>query len=97
VCGGAKFDEDLAPLKETQTLADAELKALVDSLTDDALGTSIDFQDTNNNGLTLTTQTMLLHMFNHSTHHRGQIHCLLTQMHVEAPSLDFLDYIVERS
>ena len=32
----------------------------------------------------------LLHFFNHQTHHRGQAHCLLTGLGVEAPSLDLI-------
>lgn len=30
----------------------------------------------------------LAHMFNHQTHHRGQIHAALTRLGAEAPSLD---------
>ena len=33
---------------------------------------------------------LLLHFFNHQTHHRGQAHCLLTGLEGEAPSLDLL-------
>ena len=32
----------------------------------------------------------LLHFFNHQTHHRGQVHCLLTGLGLEAPSLDLI-------
>jgi len=34
----------------------------------------------------------LSHLFNHQTHHRGQVHCLLTQLAGEAPSLDLVPY-----
>jgi uncharacterized damage-inducible protein DinB len=34
----------------------------------------------------------LPHVFNHQTHHRGQVHCLLTQIVEEAPSLDLILY-----
>ena len=33
---------------------------------------------------------LLLHFFNHQTHHRGQAHCLLTGFKGEAPSFDLL-------
>jgi uncharacterized damage-inducible protein DinB len=33
---------------------------------------------------------LLLHFFNHQTHHRGQAHCLLTGLKGEAPSFDLL-------
>jgi uncharacterized damage-inducible protein DinB len=34
----------------------------------------------------------LMHFFNHQTHHRGQVHCLLTGLAGDAPSLDLLAY-----
>jgi uncharacterized damage-inducible protein DinB len=34
----------------------------------------------------------LAHFFNHQTHHRGQVHCLLTQLSGNAPSLDLILY-----
>ena len=34
----------------------------------------------------------LTHFFNHQTHHRGQVHCLLTQLAGDAPSLDLILY-----
>ena len=38
---------------------------------------------------------ILAHMFNHATHHRGQIHALLTQVPVDPPPLDLMIYIRE--
>ena len=35
---------------------------------------------------------VLLHFFNHQTHHRGQAHCILTRIAGEAPSFDLLIY-----
>jgi uncharacterized damage-inducible protein DinB len=34
----------------------------------------------------------LVHVFNHQTHHRGQVHGLLTRITNEAPSLDLILY-----
>jgi uncharacterized damage-inducible protein DinB len=31
---------------------------------------------------------LVTHMFNHQTHHRGQVHCMLTQLGVETPTTD---------
>jgi uncharacterized damage-inducible protein DinB len=33
---------------------------------------------------------VLIHFFNHQTHHRGQVHCLLTGFGLDAPSLDLI-------
>jgi uncharacterized damage-inducible protein DinB len=34
----------------------------------------------------------LLHVFNHQTHHRGQVHAMLTRLAGEAPPLDLVFY-----
>lgn len=34
----------------------------------------------------------LLHFFNHQTHHRGQVHCLLTGFGLDAPVLDLIAF-----
>lgn len=31
---------------------------------------------------------LVTHMFNHQTHHRGQVHCMLTQLGVKTPPTD---------
>ena len=38
---------------------------------------------------------ILAHMFNHATHHRGQIHALLSQVPADPPPLDLMIYIRE--
>jgi len=41
---------------------------------------------------------ILLTVFNHQTHHRGQIHCLLTQSGVdEPPALDIMPFLHEQA
>ena len=35
---------------------------------------------------------VLLHFFNHQTHHRGQAHCILTGLGREAPSFDLVAF-----
>lgn len=34
----------------------------------------------------------LIHFFNHQTHHRGQVHCILTGLGVDAPSFDLVAF-----
>jgi uncharacterized damage-inducible protein DinB len=45
---------------------------------------------TNSKGITYTDRLPMAvaHMFNHQTHHRGQIHAMLSQTDVQPPSLD---------
>ena len=39
---------------------------------------------------------ILATLLNHQTHHRGQIHCLLTQQGVTPPALDIIFVLEER-
>lgn len=39
------------------------------------------------------TATLLLHVFNHATHHRGQISAALTAYGLEAPAMDLIWYL----
>ena len=39
---------------------------------------------------------ILTHIFNHQTHHRGQAHTLLSQFGFDAPSIDFVYYLLEK-
>jgi uncharacterized damage-inducible protein DinB len=36
--------------------------------------------------------SVLAHFFNHQTHHRGQVHCLLTGLGLDVPSLDLVPF-----
>lgn len=40
-------------------------------------------------------RVILAHMFNHATHHRGQVHALLTQVPSDPPPLDLMYYLRE--
>jgi uncharacterized damage-inducible protein DinB len=43
-----------------------------------------------------TRRIVLAHMFNHATHHRGQVHALLTQVPCDPPPLDLIFYMRDR-
>jgi uncharacterized damage-inducible protein DinB len=36
-----------------------------------------------------------MQLFNHQTHHRGQIHAMFTQAGVRPPDSDVIDYLAE--
>ena len=40
--------------------------------------------------LTKPKSTLLMHFFNHQTHHRGQVHCMLTQAGVKTHVTDLM-------
>ena len=78
------FDE----LAEAREREDARLLGFVEGLTDELLAGSIHYR--NNAGALCDDPVDLLvqHLFNHQTHHRGQIHDMLSQTDVPPPSLD---------
>ena len=80
---------DLATLREARTHEDASLSTHVAGLTNAQLAAP--FRWTRAADGTVVTQplwAMLAHLFNHQTHHRGQVHGLLSQAGIDPPSLD---------
>ena len=85
--------EDLADLRRARETEDARIVAYVDSLDEARLAGTIRYRSTRSPAeIEQRLAPLLLHFFNHQTHHRGQAHCLLTGVAGEAPSLDLLIY-----
>lgn len=40
---------------------------------------------------------LLSHVFNHQTHHRGQVHHMLSQLRTDPPPLDMIYFMIEES
>ena len=81
--------DDLATLREARVHEDAALSALVAALTEAQLADA--FHWTRTADAMVVTQPLwaaLAHIFNHQTHHRGQVHGLLSQAGTAPPSLD---------
>ena len=80
---------DLTTLRAARTHEDAALSDHVAGLTDEALAGV--FRWTRKADGATVTQPLwaaLAHIFNHQTHHRGQVHGLLSQAGQDPPSLD---------
>lgn len=92
------LDMDLSALRALRIAEDARLEAFVAGL--DAAGLEVPITYANSSGRTFTQDraSVLDHLFNHQTHHRGQAHALLTQLggHEAAPSLDLIVFQRER-
>ncbi len=80
--------EDFDQLWQARVLEDERIEAFAASLTDDFLNQSIRYRNNQGNIYTDPTPLLIAHFFNHQTHHRGQIHDLLSQTFVAPPSLD---------
>jgi uncharacterized damage-inducible protein DinB len=85
--------ENLRPLEAARRDEDERIIAYVDSLDESTLAGLFSFRTiTNPRDMTQPLAPALAHFFNHQTQHRGQAHCLLTEVggHDAAPSLDLI-------
>lgn len=80
---------DLATLRQARVHEDAALSALVAGLTDEQLAGRIRWtRVADGSVVTQPLWATLAHLFNHQTHHRAQVHGLLSQAGIDPPSLD---------
>ncbi|WP_375507348.1 DinB family protein [uncultured Nostoc sp.] len=84
----AILHDQFEELRAARVLEDERITTFIDDLDDDFLKGIITY--TNNQGKIYSDPINLLlaHFFNHQTHHRGQIHDMLTQTKIAPPSLD---------
>jgi len=83
--------EDFSELRTAREGEDARILAYVDGLSDADLTGHIRYRTiTNPAEIEQPLAPALVHFFNHQTHHRGQVHCLLTGFGLDAPSLDLI-------
>jgi uncharacterized damage-inducible protein DinB len=87
---------DLPALQAARRQEDADLIALMDRLTDADLQS---FRRYSSADRTRHMETrvwdMLTGMFNHQTHHRGQIYAVLLQQGMKLPDIDVIYYLIE--
>ncbi|MBB3019230.1 putative damage-inducible protein DinB [Microvirga lupini] len=83
--------ENFAELRAARESEDARIVTYIDGLSEADLAGRFRYRTiTNPTDVEQPLAPTLLHFFNHQTHHRGQVHCLLTGLGLEAPSLDLV-------
>jgi uncharacterized damage-inducible protein DinB len=86
--------EDFAALRAAREAEDQRIIGWVDSLTEDDLAATISYSP-----LTMPTKIeqplgpILSHVFNHQTHHRGQVHTILTSLGKPSLVLDLIYFL----
>jgi uncharacterized damage-inducible protein DinB len=80
--------DDFSALRSAREREDARMESFFAGLDDAFFNRS--FAYTNNQGKDYveTAHVACSHLFNHQTHHRGQVHVMLSQTRVAPPSLD---------
>jgi uncharacterized damage-inducible protein DinB len=85
--------EDPLELRAARVKEDERIVAYIDGLSEADLSGRIRYRTiTNPTDYDQPLALVLTHFFNHQTHHRGQVHCLLTGFGLDAPSLDLLPF-----
>lgn len=83
--------EDRVDLARARMAEDVRLKAVLGSYDEAAFARPHAYLTTSGNPQEQPLSDILLHLFNHQTHHRGQAHaCLSIATKQEPPSLDLL-------
>ncbi|MGO9673185.1 MAG: DinB family protein [Methylocella sp.] len=85
--------DGFAPLRAARAAEDARIRVYVEALGEAELTRVISYRGvTSPNLVEQPLWEALTHFFNHQTHHRGQVHALLTRIAGSAPELDLLIY-----
>jgi uncharacterized damage-inducible protein DinB len=88
--------DDLETLRTARRVEDQRLIELVDDLSEERLEQPVRYRRMIGEGMEeARAGHILITLFNHQTHHRGQIHVLLTQAAIVPPPLDVIFFLDE--
>lgn len=87
--------DDRGALAAAREQEDGRIIAFADSLGGAALAGTRSYRNPAGAAYTQPLAAVLAHVFNHQTHHRGQMHAALTKLGRTAPALDLIDYLRE--
>lgn len=87
--------EDFAALRAAREAKDAEILAFCNGLDAAALAGMFTYRNMRDEAFTDPLFPPLTHFFNHQTHHRGQVHGLLSHAGMNPPELDLIYFMRE--
>ncbi len=88
--------DDFESLRAARRSEDEHLIALVDGLSEERLRAPVSYRRIIGAGMAETrSDHILITLFNHQTHHRGQVHAMLTQAGLVPPPLDVVFFLDE--
>jgi uncharacterized damage-inducible protein DinB len=88
--------EDMAELRRAREAEDARLIGLCEGLDQDGIDRIVSYKFMDGTPAKTALDVILITLFNHQTHHRGQVHAMLTQAGRPSLDLDIIVYEFER-
>jgi len=86
---------DFAALTRARVALDARIVAVVQAIPGQRLSEILHYRTTAGIAHETPISLVLGHMFNHQTHHRGQVHGMLSGTKAAPPSLDLIAFLRE--
>jgi len=84
---------DLTGLRVARIAEDERIRIMIAGIAEDRLDRPFEYRNSRGDRIEMPLRLVLGHFFNHQTHHRGQVHGLLSQTEVSPPPLDLIDFI----
>lgn len=81
---------DFVALRVARRAEDERLIHVVESIEPSRLDAPLDYTNSRGERHRTPLRLVLAHLFNHQTHHRGQVHDMLSQTKVPPPELDLI-------
>ncbi|WP_085900083.1 DinB family protein [Kiloniella majae] len=85
--------QDFTTLQTARDAEDLRILEYARGITQETLDSNLTYTNVAGDNHCDPMSALLRHAFNHQTHHRGQVHCLLSQTDVPPPSLDIMYYL----
>jgi uncharacterized damage-inducible protein DinB len=85
---GTELYPDFASLQAARAAEDARIEAFLADATEEFLAKEVRYVNSAGEHHADPAGLLLAHLFNHQTHHRGQVHVMLSQTSVRPPALD---------
>ncbi|NJK38965.1 MAG: damage-inducible protein DinB [Oscillatoriales cyanobacterium RM1_1_9] len=80
--------ENFAELWAKRIQADVEIEQFFSALPEERISQTLQYRNSSGHLHTDPLNLLMAHFFNHQTHHRGQVHDMLSQTRIKPPSLD---------
>ena len=85
---GSVLFENFAELRSARVEEDGDIERSFGNIDSEFLRSPLRYKNSLGNDCVDTASLAALHFFNHQTHHRGQVHVMISQTGLKPPSLD---------